>query len=105
MQFDLEQISPDAARALLRVGGVRGTDHELEEVSRQFGPHALAINLLAAYLHELPGHPIAAGEEIPDLDIPEEEGKHPRRVIAAFEERLREGAFRRQRSPCGLASH
>jgi len=87
MQKNLEQISAQAGRALLRVGGVQGTDAELEKATADFGNHALAINLLAAYLHDIPGHHISHSREIPDLDIPEEKGKHPRRVMAAFEQR------------------
>lgn len=94
VQEDLEQISAEAARSLLRVGGVRGTDSELEEVSLQFGPQALAIQLLAVYLHDIPGHPASAASEIPDLDIPVEQGKHARRVIAALEKRLTDPAVR-----------
>ncbi len=90
-QEDLEHISPEAGRALLRVGGVQGADAELEAASRAFGDHALALNLLAAYLHGIPGHPVAAASAIPDLDIPEAEGKHPRRVMAAWAARLGDG--------------
>ncbi|MCK4315160.1 MAG: hypothetical protein KAX24_05255, partial [Anaerolineae bacterium] len=91
-QEDLEQISAEAGRALLRVGGVRGTDAELEGATRDFGHHALALNLLAAYLHEIPGHHVSNGSEIPDLpNVPEEEGQHPRRVMAAFAARFGDG--------------
>lgn len=90
-QEDLEQISAQAGRALLRVGGVRGADTKLEEVTRDFGNHALALNLLTTYLHEIPGHDISHASGIPDLDIPEKDGKHPRRVIAAFEQRFGDG--------------
>jgi tetratricopeptide (TPR) repeat protein len=90
-QINLELLSPEAGRALLRVGGVRGTDEELEQVTKEFGCHALALNLLAAYLQDIPGHPISAAAQIPDLDVPEAEGKHPRRVIAAFEQKFGEG--------------
>jgi tetratricopeptide (TPR) repeat protein len=90
-QEDLEQISAEAGRALLRVGGARGTDAELEEASRDVGNHALALNLLAAYLHGIPGHHVAHAFEIPDLDVPEAEGKHPRRVMAAFAARFGDG--------------
>ncbi len=86
--IDLEQLSAEAGRALLRTNGVRGSDAELEQAVRDFGRHALAINLLGAYLHELPNHPIAEAKKIPDLDIPEEKGRHPRRVLEAFAERL-----------------
>ncbi len=90
-QENLEQISPEAGRALLRVGGVRGADEELERATEAFGCHALALNLLAVYLQDLPGHHVSEAARIPDLDVPEAEGKHPRRMIAAFEQKLGEG--------------
>ena len=85
---DLEQISPEAGRALLRVRGVRGTDAELEDVSRAFGCQALAVNLVASFLQGVPGHPASAAGEIPDLDVPVERGRHPRRVLEAFARRF-----------------
>ncbi|TAK65439.1 MAG: toll/interleukin-1 receptor domain-containing protein [Bacteroidetes bacterium] len=91
-QIDLEQISPEAGRTLLRVGGVQGTDIELEKAARDFGPHALALNLLAAYIHEIPGHHISNASKIPDIDVPVDEGKHPRRVMEAFAERFGDSA-------------
>ena len=91
VQKNLEQISPQAGRALLRVGGVRGSDADLEAASRAFGNHALALNLLAAYLDAVPGHPVAEAAKIPDLpNISVEDGKHPRRVMAALAERFAE---------------
>jgi len=91
-QEDLELISVEAGRALLRVSGVQGTDPELERAVRDFGNHALAVSLLGVYLHEIPGHNISNASGIPDLDIPEEKGRHPRRMIAAFERCFGEGA-------------
>ncbi len=85
---DLEQISDEAGRALLRVGGVHGMDAELERATRDFGNHALAIDLLAVYLRDVPNHHISHASEIPDLDIPEAAGKHPRRLMAAFARRF-----------------
>ena len=90
-QEDLELISDEAGRALLRVSGVSGTDLELERATCSFGNHALAVSLLGVYLHEIPGHHISHASGIPDLNIPEEEGRHPRRMIAAFERRFGEG--------------
>jgi len=81
---DLEQISDEAGRALLRDAGVEGTDAELEHAGRAFGNHALAINLLAVYLLHLPDRHISHADAIPDLDIPVQAGKHPRRLLAAF---------------------
>ena len=52
----------------------------------------LAINLLANWLRAIPGHPIAKAHEIPDLDIPPEKGRHPRRVMAAFAQRFGENS-------------
>lgn len=91
-QINLDQISPEAGRALLRQRGVRGSDDELEDISKQFGNHALAVNLLASYLYRLEGHPACKAFEIPDLDIPEEQGKHPRRVVEAMANCFGEGA-------------
>lgn len=88
---DLEQISDEAGRALLRVGGVQGTDAELEQATRDFGNHALAVNLLAVYLHDISGHHIAHAVEIPDLNIPDAAGKHPRRLLAVFAQRFGDG--------------
>jgi tetratricopeptide (TPR) repeat protein len=90
-QLNLEQVSKEAGRALLRVGGVQGTDAELEAASERFGNHALAINLLASYVHDIEGHHVSNAAQIGDLDIPVEEGRHPRRVIEAFEKRFGEG--------------
>ncbi|MGH7457030.1 MAG: hypothetical protein ACRENG_37115, partial [bacterium] len=77
---------------LLKVRGTQGSDEALQAATTNFGFHALAINLLATYLHEIPGHPIAAAATIPDLNIPEEKGKHPRRMMAAFAEKLGQSA-------------
>ncbi|HEX2211220.1 MAG TPA: TIR domain-containing protein [Longimicrobium sp.] len=83
LQVDLEQVSPRSGRALLRVAGVTGEDAELEDLVLRFGRHALAINLLGSYLRER-GGPTAAGE-IPELhEVPENEGRQPRRVIEAW---------------------
>lgn len=65
---DLEQIGPEAGRALLHTARVIGTDTQLEELARRFGPHALAISLLGVYLREHPGHgirPAGALEQMP----------------------------------------
>ena len=88
-RVDLEKVSTVAGRALLRIGDVPGTDDELEILVEIFGRHALALNLLAAYLK----WPRAGGvTDIPEFpDIPEEKGRHARRVMAAFETIFGEG--------------
>jgi len=88
IQKNLEQISPEAGRALLRVNGVRGTDAELEQNTRDFGCHALAVNLLVAYLQDATDRHIRNAALIADLDIPEKDGKHPRRIMQALANRF-----------------
>jgi len=85
---DLEQISRQAGRALLRTLRVVGTDAELEGLAHRFGPHALTISLLGVYLREQPGRgvaPAAALEMMPG-DTPLE------RVLAGFEQWLGDSA-------------
>jgi tetratricopeptide (TPR) repeat protein len=86
---DLEQISLEAGRALLRTARVVGTDAELEALAGRFGPHALAVSLLGVYLHGKDPHhgidPAKALEQMP--------GKGPiDRVLAGFEQWLADTA-------------
>ncbi len=90
-QLSLEQISDEAGRALLRVRRVQGTDDELQRLSREFGNYALAITLLAEYIRLFPGHLAKLGFDIPNLDIPEKEGRHARRVMEALAKHFGEG--------------
>lgn len=91
-QLNLEHISPEAARKLLETRRISGGEAELEALAEQFGNHALAINLLAEYLRLFPGHPLEKARHIPDLPIPDEKGRHARRVIAAFASHFGEAA-------------
>jgi len=90
IEKDLEQISPEAGRALLRVKRVRGNDVALEQASQDFDNHALAINLLASYLRFYESRHISQAASIPDLpSLKDPHHRHPRRVMAAFVERFR----------------
>jgi len=81
---DLDQVTPQAGRALLRTARVVGTDQELEELATQFGPHALAVSLLGVYLYEQPGHGIGPAQTLAELP-----GKDPvERVLAWIEQWL-----------------
>jgi len=84
-QLDLELISKAAGRALLRVQGIRGTDEQLENASQEFGNHALALNLLGAYLRDIRGHHINHIKDIPDIDVSLEKGFHARKIMNAFD--------------------
>jgi len=87
--YNLEQITPEAGRALLRTARVVGTDAELETLAGQFGPHALAVSLLGVYLHEKdPLHGIGPANEIEQMP-----GKESiDRVLAGFEQWLADTA-------------
>ena len=102
---DLEQVSAEAGRALLRISGVQGTDAELEAATREFGNHALALTLFGVYLRDIQGHHISHASDIADLDIPDEKGRHPRRLMAAFEKRFGEGPEVELLSMLGLFDH
>ncbi|MDH3661143.1 MAG: TIR domain-containing protein [Alphaproteobacteria bacterium] len=91
VEKNLEYLSKEAGRALLRIKGLRAGDDLLEEVSAAFGNHALALSLLANYL-ELTRQDVRAALDIPDLPLVSvDAGKHPRRVMAAFAETFGEG--------------
>ena len=91
VEKNLEQLSKQAGRALLKIKGLRAADDVLERVSEAFGNHALALNLLASFLR-LVRCPIQAALNIPDLpDVSVDAGKHPRRVMDAFAKNFGEG--------------
>jgi len=83
-QLNLEHISDEAGRKLLETRRIFGSEQELERLVQQFGNHALAINLLAEYLRLFENHPLEKAKSIPDLKIPDDKGKHARRIIEAF---------------------
>ncbi len=91
IRLNLDQISAEAGRSLLSIRNIQGTDAEKEAASKAFGNHALALNLLAEYLYTLPGHSVEHADKIPDLDIPLEKGKHPRRVLQAMADQMGDG--------------
>jgi hypothetical protein len=76
-QFDLDQISTVAGRALLRISGIDGEDQELEAAVKAFGNHAYAIKLLGAWLGEWHDRHINRVGAISELAIPVDQGRHP----------------------------
>ncbi|MEM8951821.1 MAG: toll/interleukin-1 receptor domain-containing protein [Pseudomonadota bacterium] len=91
LEKNLEYLSKGAGRALLRIKGVRGSDELLAKISEAFGNHALALDLLASYLR-LTKCDVRHALNLPDLpDVSFDDGKHPRRVMAAFAKRFGEG--------------
>ncbi|MEM7042238.1 MAG: TIR domain-containing protein [Pseudomonadota bacterium] len=91
-EVDLEYLSKEAGRALLRLKDLDASDDLLERASDAFGNHALALNLLASYLTHFAGGDVSQAFEIDDLpDVSIDDGKHPRRVMAAFAKKFGEG--------------
>ena len=82
---DLSTITLQDGRALLRSLRVVGTDAELEALADEFGPRALSVTLLGAWLYEQPGHAAGAAVNLPPGHDPLD------RVLAGFEALLGEG--------------
>lgn len=59
LQIAIEELSAEAAVALLRQRGVRGPDHRPEALARDQGFHALSVDLLGGYVARfLDGDPV-----------------------------------------------
>ncbi len=81
----LEYLSDEAGAALLRQRGVEGPDDELQQASREFGGHGLALNLLGTYLHEVCQGDVRRRDEVSLLDSDVEQGGHAKRVMESYE--------------------
>ncbi len=77
---------PEASGAeLLHTLGILGSPAERRAASREFGGHALALNLLGTYLRDVCGGDIRRRREIALLDDWSEQGGHAWRVMASYE--------------------
>jgi tetratricopeptide (TPR) repeat protein len=88
----LDDLSPEAAVAVLRGWGVVGDDAALRAAAAQVGNHALSVAVLGSYLRSFAGGRIEAVQEF-DLDMVT--GDDPRaaklaRVLAYYAQRLPE---------------
>jgi tetratricopeptide (TPR) repeat protein len=86
----LDDLSPEAAVAVLRGWGVAGDDDALHAAAAQVGNHALSVAVLGSYLRSFAGGRIDAVEEF-DLDAVT--GDDPKaaklaRVLAYYAQRL-----------------
>src|ERR1017187_4077839 len=91
LSLDLDNLTAEQGAEYLRSLKVEGTDEELQQASREYGNHALALTLLGTYLADFCGGDVRRRVEIQGLM--REEGKlyeHARRVIAAYD-RMFEG--------------
>lgn len=88
----LDDLSPEAAVAVLRGWGIVGSDAALRATSEQVGCHALSIAVLGSYLRSFAGGRI---EAVKEFDLDAVTGEDPRaaklaRVLAYYAERLPE---------------
>ncbi len=89
--IELEQLSDAAGAALLRALDVDGPEEELQQASREFGGHGLALNLLGTYLHDVCARDVGRRNEVSLLEQDEEQGGQAWRVMASYEKSLGEG--------------
>jgi tetratricopeptide (TPR) repeat protein len=86
LSLNLDNLTPEQGAEYLRHLNVEGTDEELQQASREYWNHALALTLLGTYLTDFCGADIRRRVEIPKLIVEEvHEGAHASRVIAAYE--------------------
>lgn len=88
----LEHLSQKAGAQLLKKLGVMGPDKEIAAAVREYGGHALALNLLGNYLHGVYQGDIRKRDKIPALIKDRKKGRHARRVMEAFERWLGDSA-------------
>jgi tetratricopeptide (TPR) repeat protein len=78
---DLDNLKEEQGAQYLGMLGVKGTEEELQEASREYWNHALALTLLGTYLVDFCKGDIRRRVEIPRLT----EDEDASRVIAAYE--------------------
>jgi tetratricopeptide (TPR) repeat protein len=88
----LDDLSPEAAVAVLRGWGVEGEDGALRAAAAQVGNHALSVAVLGSYLHSFAGGRI---EAVKEFDLDAVSGADPRaaklaRVLGYYAQRLPE---------------
>ena len=89
-RVELENLSAEAGMEVLREAGVtEGTDEELKLASKEFGGHALALNLLGNYLAVVHDGEIRKRDMVPRLMEEEKKGGHAKRVMKSYERWLK----------------
>ncbi|MBN1341559.1 MAG: TIR domain-containing protein [Phycisphaerae bacterium] len=87
IQNDLEQISDQTGGEILRASVVKGTDQQLQQLTRDFGNHALAISLIGAFLA---GQHVTNAANIPDLPTAKDTERSAWRAIMAIMSQLQD---------------
>jgi tetratricopeptide (TPR) repeat protein len=86
--IELGHLSAQAGAQLLQSLEVHGEQEELEAVSREFGGHSLALNLLGTYLRDILDGDIRRRGEVNLLEEDAEHGGHARRIMRSYERQL-----------------
>ncbi len=86
----LDDLTPEAAVAVLRGWGVVGDEEALRSAAAQVGHHALSVTVIGSYLHSFADGRI---EEVKSFDLDAVTGEDPKaaklaRVLASYAERL-----------------
>lgn len=91
-RIDLENLSPEAGAELLKAQGVKGTQAELEQASRKFDGHALALTLLGQSLSKNHDGELSHIETFKGLDDAESTGLDIPLAIESYEKQFGEGS-------------
>ncbi|MEE8583955.1 MAG: hypothetical protein V3T83_03790, partial [Acidobacteriota bacterium] len=84
-RIDLRRLDPQMGAALLRRIGVRGAEEELEEASKDYQGHALALTLLGTYLRDRHQGDVQRKGTVKLLQGHPERARHARSVMASYE--------------------
>jgi tetratricopeptide (TPR) repeat protein len=86
----LDNLAVDAGASYLKYLGVNGSENELQEATREFDGHALALTLMGTYLKVVYYGDIRKLSEIPSLMDDRKQGSRARRMMASYEAFLKD---------------
>jgi tetratricopeptide (TPR) repeat protein len=89
-EYEVERLSVEDGRDLLRRLGVRGKDEALDKVVREWDGHALTLTLLATYLVERWQGDVVHLGDVPPPTAEEERYERVHRVLRRYDEHLSE---------------
>jgi len=98
LRINLERLSPEAGRHLLRQAGVKGLDDELDTAVEEYEGHALALVLLGEYLAKFLDADIAKRDLIPPFPDRTRAGRHAFRVMDAYDRALAKDIMEAERA-------
>ncbi|MBF0611407.1 MAG: toll/interleukin-1 receptor domain-containing protein [Magnetococcales bacterium] len=84
-QHDLNHLSPTASVELLCSRGANGRHQDLENTATHYGYHALALVLIAEYLHTFHAGRVEKALEIPLIAQETKAGRHAMSVMKAYD--------------------